>query len=533
MTSIGRFALRSETLSNPSVPTLFIALSGDSKNMINSTSQETPTLAGMNTTANGLAGKAGMTVPEFSQTFISRDVHRLHPRYLSRVSKSDDRYFESIVESSDDDIAPLSQVMKNHVYETLHTSVYRKDLARRIEQLLMTPMEVQKKLWEVQISTGPLGSSGAIGQNLLPDLLSSGKDIESILLFRFHHALGDAASFAAACSDLFDETLQIKSMIKNELQKRKYRKKKRGILMRLFAFIQRLMWLLFGTMHGLAYHGYLLLTTRTNPFLQIIPQSAKKEQGIGRSVSWGNIAPIAEVKRVARIIGGDRRVTINDVFVSCVSAAVARQLAEHRERYASDDSDKHDGLYNNFNVVIPVHLTGGIILPGREIGNLLGAFVAKVPGEDCQQQTFPLSASERLIRVHESLDKMKRSPMPFLSHFLAGIVSRWLPKTWASEILQKSSANSSFVVTNARGFTKKVHINGRTVESMAGFIPLPPGIPIGVVVQSYGSDITISVSGERYCIPDADKFMQWILDEYKLLCEEASMKETMLSTKSL
>ena len=60
---------------------------------------------------------------------------------------------------------------------------------------------------------------------------------------------------------------------------------------------------------------------------------------------------------------------------------------------------------------------------------------------------------------------------------------------------------------------------------LAGFLPLPPGIPIGVVVQSYAGTISLSVTSEKWAVPDADKFLRWTLDEYNRLSEEATELE--------
>jgi len=236
---------------------------------------------------------------------------------------------------------------------------------------------------------------------------------------------------------------------------------------------------------------------------------------------------VAEVKLVAKAMGPN--VTLNDLFVSCVTAAVARQLAEHRQKsIAPDDNEptksapsSSNKLLTNINVVIPAHLAGGILPPGREVGNLIGAFVARVPGE----MTDNASASDRLSQVHSSLLKWRRSPAPFVSYYIARTASSWLPSKWATRLMLSGNANAAVVVSNNRGLTKKVHINGRPVESMVGFIPLPPGLPVGVVIQSYDSVVSLSVNAEKWAVPDADKFLGWILDEYKLLCKEASIKQ--------
>jgi hypothetical protein len=92
-----------------------------------------------------------------------------------------------------------------------------------------------------------------------------------------------------------------------------------------------------------------------------------------------------------------------------------------------------------------------------------------------------------------------------------------------SSLFSRANANAAVVVSNTRGYEKKLHIHGMTVESAAGFLPLPPGIPIGVVVQSYAGVISLTVTAEKFAVPDADKFLSWVIDDYKRLCEETKM----------
>ena len=81
------------------------------------------------------------------------------------------------------------------------------------------------------------------------------------------------------------------------------------------------------------------------------------------------------------------------------------------------------------------------------------------------------------------------------------------------------------MVSNSRGHRDKLHINGMAVESAVGFVPLPTGIPCGVVVQSYAGSISLSVTAEQWAVPDADKFLRWMLDEYSKLHAEVLQLE--------
>jgi len=103
---------------------------------------------------------------------------QLHPRFHSVVSKHADGYFEP------------QRILSKFTSETLHTYAYRGDLQKRIETLLLTPMDVFDKLL-------PLGSSEAIGKRRVRDIANEtvekeGKKerklIEIMLLFRVHHS---------------------------------------------------------------------------------------------------------------------------------------------------------------------------------------------------------------------------------------------------------------------------------------------------------------------------------------------------------
>ncbi len=577
MTSIGRFSLKSETEGNLSIPTFFLALSG--KNKKNATISLSPT--GPSTMSTG---KRLFTMEDFETAWIDRGIPNRHPRFHSTVSAHDDNYFEEThhnVASSKDENEPSTQIkaeLDRHASETMHYSVYREDLRNRLEHMLMTPIEVSDKLWEVKISNGLLGSSGAISKTKVDALLKAQKDgeiaastlkaqleqqdpallrrrttlgriwkevaeesenvlMESVLLFRSHHALADGASIIAALSDLSDEAEDIRADIEKELQRWK-RKGHEGhhknaiqrVFSRLFRLLKAWVWFTIGTLRAFIYQGYLQITTMRNPFDAVKLDAENKGIVVsGRSISWCDAAPLEEVKKVAEIIGkakGGAKITINDLFVSCITSAVVRQLIEHEEFMAPMSPHTRKLVVPSINVVVPVHLRGGVILPKESMGNNIGAFVARVPGEmkhdavgggTCQ--------TDRLLRVHRCLTSSKKSPAPFVSYYIAKFCSDYLPENWTKSVFRRANANACVVVSNIKGYHKKMHMNGMAIESAASFLPLPPGIPVGLVVQSYAGTISLSVTAEKWAVPDADKFLRWVLDEYQILRDEASKLE--------
>lgn len=52
-------------------------------------------------------------------------------------------------------------------------------------------------------------------------------------------------------------------------------------------------------------------------------------------------------------------------------------------------------------------------------------------------------------------------------------------------------------VSNVRGPEETLHILGREVKQIVGFLPPPPGCPIGVAVTSYRDQLQVSVNANK------------------------------------
>jgi hypothetical protein len=124
---------------------------------------------------------------------------------------------------------------------------------------------------------------------------------------------------------------------------------------------------------------------------------------------------------------------------------------------------------------------------------------------------------------------MKQTPAAFLSHLLAkslSYASAVIPITWTSRLYELSNAKSICVISNNRGSPVPLHMDSRRVESLYGFVPLPPGIPVGVVIMSYAGEMYLTVTAEPWAIPDPDQFTAWILEEYLSLLDAAAATAT-------
>jgi hypothetical protein len=508
MTAIGHFSVLSETKFNPSIVTFFMTLKGQP-----------------------------LTSKDFIALWKDRGMPAQHPRFHSVTDTHAVGYFQQHQHAAAENEESLDAYLDTHITETLApcTSQYRADLRARIQSLQTLQWPLTESLWHAYVGTSSSPSATATATCEYPN---QDTPTESIVLFRGHHALADGASMGAALLDLCDEAAAQKQQIRLVLAKRR----PKGFWARMYRTMQRLLWLLTGSVQSVTHQLHLYVRQWWDPDpWAVLKHTAAAAAGKGnqdaaadRSISWSAAAPVDQAKWIATTLGGSKT-TINDVFCSCVTAALAKQLEWHRNYRASTSNSILDGntlsilpRQEHMHVAVPVHLKGGIILPGESVSNQLGAFCVRLPGEVTVESTSASNAATRRLQaVHQELYRVKRTPAAYFSHWSARALTQCmhlLPASWAPVLFAKASAGAVAVVTNVRGAPTTVHMASREVQGIYGFVPLPPGIPVGVVVSSYAGNMSLTVTAEPWAVPDADRFMSWILEEYLVLLQEAKNK---------
>lgn len=510
MTPVGRFSLLSETKSNPSVPVLVLALSGKP-----------------------------LSADKFRDIYHNRKIGEKHDRFRSVITKDDTTHFSLIPSIKFE--PQISEVLS-------YPMVYRTELKDWIiDSLLLDPFDLSKSLWQAKTTTGGfLGQSGAIPP---PSIKESDDSVESLILFRAHHCMADGVSLGAIFVDLMDEKEELEELISTKVAAFKKQRKKKSFFYRLFVLFYYWGW---GSIKSFAYQFYLYYANlktmlfHSNPWKQLKKaydeqkKTTRTEDMAPRTLSWVQVCSVDEVKTVADYFSAKgSKVTINDIFCSCISAAIAKLISFHQSRHP----DMKLSL-PFLNLVMPVHMFGGVLLPGQSMGNKIGAMISRMPGQSNKSNDEKMDPGERLLRVHQILNSRKQTPAAVWSYLLAKLIgSIGVGRTsihgrldsiedsdsgggllpW---IFEKSHANASAVVTNMRGPENVLHLDGRRVEATLGFLPLPPGIPLGMVVQSYANRISLTVMAEPWAIPDvvSDQFVSWVVEEYQALKREADTK---------
>jgi WS/DGAT C-terminal domain len=577
MTSIGRFALVSETKYNPSIITFVLQLENKGQN------------------------QKQLTANDFVQLWSLKQMPQRHPRFHQILHDSSNHLNSkkrTLMKSSSSSLSfhpTIVTDISQHVTESI-LPCNRFELQRIIGKMQLAQWDLSDSLWKVTIcnNNSTTGSSilstpsytAKIGNTVPTSYLthstegidqsssepdgSGGRRLApTLLLFRGHHVLADGASMAAAFMDMFDEADLLRNEILAAVQRFRLRRKrsKRTMWQSLWRKWVQLVQLCYGTIKSFIHIIRLLYCQAfldPNPWKVIEQQSKIDQESVDaarRIVAWSDVASVEQVKWVADTLSdGDIgkkakktgfKITVNDVFIACVTAAMSKQLQYHRQhmqelshqRTAAKQKAKKENAkvldeQRYMHVAVPVHLKGGVVLPNESVSNCIGALVARVPCEMDNEDEFSSPSDsttnrsvERLRAVSSELHAIKRTPTAIISYIMAKVLSNIttmniFPSSWMSYLYSNANAGSMVVVSNNRGPSVPVHIDGHKVESITGFVPLPPGIPVGVVVMSYAGHINCALSAEPWAVPDGDQFMLWILEEYLELVNAAKAKQT-------
>lgn len=472
MTPIGKFALASQTERNPSIITFFIALSNK-------------------------LGHQPLGFSEFEILWKSRIMsEKRHERFGCCVSRG---YFERRLNNSFHDYASEPPHPVN-VQET----------KERIVEFLTRPIDVHDKLWQVELSHGELDSSGAILHS--DELKKKGHSGETLALFRNHHCLCDGVSLSAAVADLSNESKELRDKMLYNVEAHKQRILRTSFIRRALSFfVNTITYYVFGSILALTLQAWNMVVS-SNPFEQFMEMGLVTD----RSVSWKYLASVEDAKQVTKSI--KKGAKLNDLFVACLTAAIERQY-ECMSRGKCHTDNKRKGP-TAVNLIVTSHLRGGIIMPDESIGNKIGAFAVTTPFK------FKSGSSiNRLRTISKALQLMKRTPAPQISYLITRFISNFLPKCVAQYALVKANCHSVATISNVHGFNNIIHWAGNPVEMVCAFLPLPTGIPIGIVITSYNGRIIMSVDANANVVPDADSFLQWMVEEYETIKSEATGAE--------
>lgn len=214
-----------------------------------------------------------------------------------------------------------------------------------------------------------------------------------------------------------------------------------------------------------------------------------------RHCRWSGPVPLERFRSIARVTN----VTINDVLLSCVAAAV-------RTRLGIDGADLDEAVLH---AAVPVDIRSRLPdelkpAPG-ELGNYFGTVFVPLPvdGE---------SPLERLYRIKHETRRLKQSWQPGIAWGLAASATA-VPEPWREPLANVFYRKASAVVSNVPGTPEARYIAGCRITEQMFWVPQAGDIGLGISIVSYAGQVQFGVVADEAVMADPEDFLSDCLQE--------------------
>jgi WS/DGAT/MGAT family acyltransferase len=232
-----------------------------------------------------------------------------------------------------------------------------------------------------------------------------------------------------------------------------------------------------------------------------VPSAIVGDVGIAKQVTWSDGVSLPIVKRIGR----DAGVTVNDVLITALGAALARYLTE-------------EGTPQEMTrVYVPVNLRPLDVPMPRDLGNAFGLLILPV-------WTGDMNVAERLARTHETTLEYKKSPeAPAIYETL--IASGFAPAKVEDFLNWLAYSKPAAVVSNVPGPRSQVTLAGAPVAGIVPFVPAIGDIALRVLFFTYQDEARVGIITDVNVFPDAHRVLDYIVDAFGELAEAVLLAE--------
>jgi WS/DGAT/MGAT family acyltransferase len=214
-----------------------------------------------------------------------------------------------------------------------------------------------------------------------------------------------------------------------------------------------------------------------------------------RQCRWSQPVSLGRFRNIAKATN----VTINDVLLSCVAAAVRNRLG-----LVGDDLDNAE-LHAAVPVDIRARLPDELKPALGDLGNYFGTVFVPLPVDG-------KSALERLYRIKHETRRLKKSWQPGIAWGLAASVSA-IPELWRQPVADVFYRKASAVVSNVPGTPETRYLAGCKITEQMFWVPQAGDIGLGVSIVSYAGSVQFGVVADEAVLADPEYFLNDCLQE--------------------
>ena len=356
----------------------------------------------------------------------------------------------------------------------------KKELQDLVSDLMSTPLDYSKPLWQYHIIEGYENGYVIVG--------------------RLHHCIADGISLMRLLLSLTDETPDADFVVTQEPKN----KRRRGPLARMAApgvNLARLSGRVTGTVvsesfktvrqpgrivdatkYGARFVGRLGKVTLRWPDPQTL---FKGELSSLKKAAWSEPVSLDNVRAIGEVTGG----TVNDVLVTAVTGALRRYMEGRGEQTA--------GL--NFRAYIPFNLRP--LDEPIELGNKFGLVFLQLPIGTVDQL-------ERLQIIKLRMDELKSSTEPAVAITLLSTAGM-LPKEIESQLFKIFHAKSTAVLTNVPGPQKPLYFAGGRLRHILGWVPQAGNLALGISILSYDGEVLVGINTDAALVSDPETIIDY------------------------
>jgi hypothetical protein len=224
------------------------------------------------------------------------------------------------------------------------------------------------------------------------------------------------------------------------------------------------------------------------------PTVLSEPLGVRKHATWSSPLALAPLDAHARANGA----TINDVLMAAITGALREYLdARHAWR---------DGL--ELRAMLPVNLRGGDG-HGNELGNRFGLVYLPLPLGERDREA-------RLAELKHRMDDVKASPDAVVAYGVIGLLglATVAVERFGIDLFTRKS---TLLATNVPGPPEPVHLIGRRVREMISFAPASGKMGITLSILTYGGNVQLAVAADEHAMPDPERFIAAIERELSSL----------------
>ncbi len=214
-----------------------------------------------------------------------------------------------------------------------------------------------------------------------------------------------------------------------------------------------------------------------------------------RHCRWSVPVPLDRFRSIAKATN----VTINDVLLGCVVAAVRPRLGIPGETL--EDAVLHAAVPVDIRSRLPDDLKP----EENALGNYFGTVFVPLPvdGE---------SALERLYRIKQETRRLKKSWQPGIAWGLSAC-SSLIPVPLRQPLSDVFYRKASAVVSNVPGTPEARYIAGCRIMEQMFWVPQAGDIGLGVSIVSYAGQVQFGVVADEAVLADPEHFLEDCLQE--------------------